>query len=150
MKKIFLVAALIVAAFFVAVAASAVFAQGTNSTGEAPPQVVINWQTLTDIGESAPIALVIAFLSSLAGYLSATPPENFSLAKFLYTTLISAIVSFLTLYAHWNYATVETWLANGFITWYIWKASNIIAQFIILRFSKAATTVTAQPTTPPK
>jgi opacity protein-like surface antigen len=150
MKKIFLVAVLIVAAFFVAVAASVVFAQGTNSTSEAPPQVAINWQTLSEVGEAAPIALVIAFLSSMAGYLSATPPENFSLAKFLYTALISAIVSFLTLYAHWSYATVETWLANGFITWYIWKASNIIAQFIISRFSKAAATVTAQATGPAK
>jgi hypothetical protein len=151
MKKIFLVAVLIVAAFFVT--AHVVFAQSTNSTStsnQAPPTVTINWQTLTEVGEAAPIALVIAFLSSLAGYLSATPPENFSLAKFLYTALISAIVGFLTLYAHWNYATVQVWLANGFITWYIWKASNIIAQFIISQFSKAATTVTAQATGPPK
>jgi hypothetical protein len=141
--------AFLVVAVALAAAAPVVFAQGTNSTSTAPPQVTINWQSLTDIGEAAPIALVIAFLSSLAGYLSSTPPESFSLAKFLYTALISAIVSFLTLYAHWNYATVQIWLANGFITWYIWKASNIVAQFVISRFSKPATTTPAA-TGPPK
>jgi hypothetical protein len=144
------VLALLAVAMALALAAPAVFAQATNSTSQAPPAVNINWSTLQDIGEAAPIAIVIALLSSLAGYLSATPPESFSLAKFLYTALISAIVSFLTLYAGWNYATVQIWLANGFITWYIWKGSNIIAQFIISRFSKPATTVTAQATGPPK
>jgi hypothetical protein len=145
----FLVAVLALVA--VTMAAHVVFAQGTNSTSnQAPPGVAIDWQTLSQIGEAAPIALVIAFLSSLAGYLSSTPPESFSLAKFLYTALISAIVGFLTLYAHWNYATIQVWLANGFITWYIWKASNITAQFVISRFSKPATTATATASGPPK
>jgi hypothetical protein len=134
----FLVAVFIVAALFVA--APVVFAQGPS---EAPPAVAIDWQTLGQIGEATPIALVVALFSSLAGYLSSTPPESFSLAKFLYTALISGAIGFLTLYAGWNYAMIQTWLANGFITWYLWKASNIIAKFIVSRFGKPATTTPA-------
>jgi hypothetical protein len=145
-KKILFVVVLALLAVWLA--APVVFAQGTNSTTEAPPGVAIDWKTLSQIGEAAPIAIIIALVSSLAGYLSSTPPESFSLAKFLYTALISAIVSFLTLYAGWNYATVQIWFANGFITWYLWKASNIIVNFTISRFSKSATT-TSTATGPP-
>jgi hypothetical protein len=134
-KKIFFV--VVLALLAVCIAAPVVFAQGGS---EAPPGVAIDWQILSQIGEAMPIAIVVALASSLAGYLSSTPPESFSLAKFLYTALISAIIAFLTLYARWDYATVQTWLANGFITWYLWKASNIIAKFIVSRFGKPATT----------
>jgi hypothetical protein len=44
-----------------------------------------------------PIALLIAFLTCLAGYLSKTPPEQFKLANFLFTLLISVTIGTLTL-----------------------------------------------------
>ena len=77
-----------------------------------------------------PTALVIAFANCLVGYLSKTPPEQFKLADFLYTILISLTIGVLTMYFGWNYATIQTWFANGFLTWYVWKLATILAKII--------------------
>jgi hypothetical protein len=34
----------------------------------------------------------------------------------------------VTIAAGWSYELVQQWLANGFITWYIWKLAEIIAK----------------------
>jgi hypothetical protein len=117
-------------------------------TGTSPPDLPFEWiHALWSAAQASPIALIIAFASSLAGYLSCTPPESFSLGKFLYTALISGLIGFLTLIAGWNYSAIQQWLANGFLTWYIWKVSNIIANLITKKFGPASL-ATASPSSP--
>jgi glycopeptide antibiotics resistance protein len=89
----------------------------------------------------------------MVGYLSKTPPEDFKLEYFLFTILISFIVAMGTTFLHWTYTDIQTWLANGFVTWYIWKGATIIAK--ILRKQTAIATNSAAtgpgpPTTIPK
>jgi hypothetical protein len=79
----------------------------------------------------------MALITSLAGYFSKTAPEDFKLENFLFTTLISFLVGFLSIYAGWSYSQVELWLANGFLTWYIWKLAKILARTITKKFVPA-------------
>jgi hypothetical protein len=78
--------------------------------------------------KAAPIGIITALVTSLAGYLSKTPGENFKLENFCFTAVISFLVGLLTVYGGWSYAQIELWLANGFLTWYIWKVAKIIAK----------------------
>jgi len=72
----------------------------------------------------------MAFATVAAGYLSKTKPEEFKLANFIFTLVISVTIGTLTIYTGWTYAQIELWLANGFLTWYIWKLSTILARII--------------------
>jgi hypothetical protein len=94
---------------------------------------------------ATPISLIIAFINCIAGYFSKTGPEDFKLEYFIYTILISLVIGLLTVYMGWSYTMIETWLANGFLTWYIWKGTKIIAGAI----AKHANW-TPQPTGPPE
>ncbi len=69
------------------------------------------------------------FATVAAGYLSKTKPKNL-LENFIFTLLISLTIETLTVYAGWTYAQIELWLANGFLTWYIWKLSTILVKII--------------------
>ena len=144
-KRIVLV--FVLALLALAVAMPVAFAQTvTNSTssGGPPPFDFASMQTIQTLGLSVPVALVVAIISCLAGYLAQTPPESFNLAKFLYTFMVSVIVGFFTIVMGWNYSTLLPWLANGFITWYLWKASNILASYITSHFNtSASTTITS-------
>jgi len=60
--------------------------------------------------------------------LSKTPPQNFKLENVAFTAIISFLIGFLTVYGGWSYAQIELWLANGFLTGYIWKIAKIIAR----------------------
>jgi hypothetical protein len=142
-KRIVLV--FVLALLALAVAMPVVFAQASNSTATSgpPPFNFASMQTIQTLGLSVPVALVVAILSCLAGYLAQTPPESFSLAKFLYTFMVSVIVGFFTIVLGWDYSTLLPWLANGFITWYLWKASNILAGYITSHFSPATSASTS-------
>jgi hypothetical protein len=78
--------------------------------------------------KATPIGVLMALVTSLAGYLSKTPEENFRLENFAFTGVISFLIGFLTVYGGWSYTQIELWLANGFLTWYIWKVAKIIAK----------------------
>jgi len=127
MKKIFFAVILVFASiltFF------PVFAQD-KATQMSPPELPIQViHGIWALAVATPIGLVIAFFNCLAGYLSKTSPENFKLENFIYTVLISLVIGFLTVYAGWTYTMVEMWLANGFLTWYIWKMASILARII--------------------
>ena len=90
--------------------------------------------------KAAPVAIIMALITSLAGYFSKTAPENFKLENFLFTTLISFMVGFLSIYAGWSYSQIELWLANGFLTWYIWKLAKILARTITKKLSPTPAT----------
>lgn len=121
MKKIVFAVVLVLLALCVAVP---VFAQES-----APPEVPYDWiYGIWTTAKATPIAILVALATCLAGYLSKTPAEQFRLESFVFTVLISLVIGFLTLYAGWTYATVQMWLANGFLTWYIWKLAKIIAK----------------------
>ena len=149
-KRILLV--VVLALLALAVAMPFAFAQASNSTATSgpPPFNFASIQTIQTLGLSVPVALVVAILSCLAGYLAQTPPESFSLAKFLYTFMVSVIVGFFTIVLGWDYSTLLPWLANGFITWYLWKASNILASYITKRFSPTSPASAATATVAPK
>jgi hypothetical protein len=49
--------------------------------------------------------------------------------------LISFAIGFLSIYAGWSYSNIELWLANGFLTWYIWKIARILARIITKKFA---------------
>ena len=72
----------------------------------------------------------MAFATVAASYLSKTKPTEFKLENFVLTLLISLTIGTLTIYAGWTYAQIELWLANGFLTWYIWKLATILARTI--------------------
>ena len=108
---------------------------------DAPPEVPLQWiQGVWSASKAAPVAIVMALITSLAGYFSRTAPENFKLENFLFTTLISFLVGFLSIYAGWSYASIELWLANGFLTWYIWKLAKTLAKTITKRLSPTPST----------
>ena len=70
---------------------------------ETPPEVPLQWiHGIWAATKAAPVAIVIALITSLAGYFSKTAPENFKLENFLFTTLISFLVGFLSIYAGWS------------------------------------------------
>ena len=102
-----------------------VFAQG----GPAPtPGFEPVYEVFKALGYAAPIALIMGLVTSLLGYLRETPPENFELAKFLYTALISLIIGVATIYGGWTYAQVQEWLANGCLTLYLYWVAKVIAK----------------------
>lgn len=80
------------------------------------------------IGYSMPIAVIMGLFTCLLGYLKQTPPEQFTLAKFIYTALISLIIGIATIYGGWTYAQVQEWLANGALTLYIYWIAKVIAK----------------------
>jgi len=49
--------------------------------------------------------------------------EAFKLENF-FTILISFIIGVSTVYGGWFYVMIEQWLANGFLTWYLWKVAK--------------------------
>jgi hypothetical protein len=113
------------------------FAQDEGPTGGVPTEWIYGvWAAV----KAAPIAIVVALVTCLAGFLSKTPPENFSLSKFIATAFISLLIGFLTVFAGWNYTMVQEWFANGFMPWYIWKAAEIVARIIGKKFSLASNT----------
>jgi hypothetical protein len=123
MRKAYFVFAVIPALLVLALAFPVMAAE------DAPPEVPLEWvHGIWAAAKAAPVAIVMALITSLAGYFSKTAPENFKLENFLFTTLISFLVGFLSIYVGWSYASIELWLANGFLTWYIWKATKIIAK----------------------
>jgi hypothetical protein len=135
MRKAFFVFAVIPALLVLALAAPVMAAE------EAPPEVPLEWvHGIWAAAKAAPVAIVMALITSLAGYFSKTAPENFKLENFLFTTLISFLIGLLSIYAGWSYASIELWLANGFLTWYIWKLAKILARTITKRFSHTPAT----------
>jgi hypothetical protein len=95
------------------------------------PDIPVEWiYTVWATAKAVPIALLIAFVTCLAGYLSKTPPEQFKLANFLFTLLISVTIGTLTVMFGWTYTSIQQWFANGFITWYTWKLAEILAKII--------------------
>jgi hypothetical protein len=130
-KKIVL--AVIMALTILSAAAPVVFAQE-----ETPPEVPLQWlHGIWAAAKAAPIAIIMALITSLAGYFSKTSPEKFKLENFLFTTLISFAIGFLSIYAGWSYNNIELWLANGFLTWYLWKIAKILAKVITKKFMPA-------------
>jgi hypothetical protein len=111
---------------------------------ETPPEVP--YQAIHAIWAAtvaAPIALAVGFATCIVGYLSKTSPEQFKVTNFVYTALISLTIGFLTIYAGWSYTQIELWLANGFLTWYIWKLATIAARIIAKK--QIATTAAGPP-----
>jgi hypothetical protein len=130
-KKIVL--AVIMTLTILSAAAPVVFAQE-----ETPPEVPLQWvHGIWSAAKAAPVAIIMALITSLAGYFSKTGPENFKLENFLFTILISFLVGFLSIYAGWSYSNIELWLANGFLTWYLWKIAKILARVITKKFALA-------------
>lgn len=113
---------------------------------EAPPEVPYDaMHALYAVGQAAPMAFLMAFLTCLAGYGSKTKPEEFKLANFIYTALISLAIGTITTFAGLTTesakAWITMWIANGFLTWYVWKVAKIIANWITKngRFALPAT-----------
>lgn len=125
MKKIILAIFLVLTALIaISVAIPIVCAQD-----EAPPEVSWDWiHGVWAVAKATPIALVIAFATTLVGYLSKTDPEKFRLDYFIFTALISFVVGIATIVIKLPYDQWYSWLANGFMTWYIWKVARIIAK----------------------
>jgi hypothetical protein len=108
------------------------------ATDEAPPEVSFESMRLVyAVGIATPMGFFIAFLTCMAGYASKTSPEQFKVENVIYTALISITIGFLMVYsglAQTNAATMAiTWLANGYITWYIWKFSLMAAKTLARR-----------------
>ena len=111
------------------------FAAPVMAAEDAPPEVPLQWvHGIWAATKAAPIAIIMALITSLAGYFGKTAPEKFKLENFLFTTLISFAIGFLSIYAGWSYANIELWLANGFLTWYLWKIAKILARVITKKF----------------
>lgn len=130
-KKIVL--AVIMALTIFSAAAPVVFAQ-EETPPEVPYQAV---QAIWALAKATPIAFIMAFATVAAGYLSKTKPTEFKLPNFIFTLLISLTIGTLTIYAGWTYTQIELWLANGFLTWYIWKIATILARVITKKFVPA-------------
>ena len=77
-----------------------------------------------------PTGFVVGFVTSMLGYLRTTPPENFSLSKFLATLILSVLIGTLTGYLGWDYTTAVEWLANAGITVWIYWFANIVVQMV--------------------
>jgi len=100
--------------------------------GETAPAPTPGFEPIYEIfkalGYSAPIAVLVGLFTCLLGYFKQTPPEQFNLAKFLYTALISLIIGVATIYGGWTYMEVQQWLANGALTLYIYWIAKVIAK----------------------
>jgi len=105
-----------------------VFAQGEGEAVPVTPGFEPIYEVFRAMGYAAPIAVIMGLVTSLLGYLRETPPEEFELAKFLYTALISLIIGIATIYGGWSYAEVQQWLANGCLTLYIYWLAKVIAK----------------------
>ena len=111
--------------------ATVAIAQGPPSDAPADnqPEIPYEWiHTVWAAAKATPIGILVALATSLAGYLSKTPEEKFKLENLAFTAIISFLIGILTVYAGWSYGQIELWLANGFLTWYIWKVAKIIAK----------------------
>ena len=109
---------------------------------DVPPEIPIEAiKAIWAFAIATPMGFLMAFLTCLAGYASKTPPENFKLDHFLYTALISIIIGSIFLYSGLPQQSatifVVTWLADGFISWYVWKGTKIFAAIITKRFLPA-------------
>lgn len=136
----------VILALLVLALATQVLASPVLAVEEPPPEVSLQWiQGVWTAAKATPIALVIALITCLAGYFSKTGPEEFKLESFLFTVLISFTVGFLSIYAGWSYTNIQLWLANGFLTWYLWKIAKILARIITKKF--VLTTGPGPPTT---
>jgi hypothetical protein len=140
LKRI-LIFAVVSALLALAVAVPVVLAQNQ------PPEEPYDWiHGIWVAARATPIAVILALLNCIAGYLSKTPAEKFKLENFVYTALISFTIGVGTLYAGWSYSTIQLWFANGFLTWYLWKVSEIIARK--LHFTRQVTLASGP--SPPK
>jgi len=123
--------------------AAPAYAQAENVTEEVPPSVTYGAiQAAYALGIATPMGFFIAFITCLAGYASKTKPEEFKVENLIYTALISILIGFMTTYASLtglNAATAIAWLANGYITWYIWKISRIAANRLTKKYIQPAT-----------
>ena len=109
---------------------------------DVPPEIPIEAiKAIWAFAIATPMGFLMAFLTCLAGYASKTPPENFKLDHFLYTALISIIIGSIFLYSGLPQQSatifVVTWLADGFISWYVWKGTKIFATIITKRILPA-------------
>jgi len=86
------------------------------------------YEVFKALGYASPIAIIMGIFTCLLGYFKQTPPEQFDLAKFLYTALISLIIGIATIYGGWTYTEVQEWLANGALTLYIYWIAKVIAK----------------------
>jgi hypothetical protein len=116
---------------------------------ETPPALpieVING--IWAVAVATPLGFLVAFFTCLAGYASKTPPEQFKLDHFLYTAIISVSIGAIFMFSGLPQTSITifvvTWFANGYITWYIWKATKIAAGIITNHFIP---TPTGPPTT---
>ena len=119
MKKMFFAVILVLLAL--SVVGFALAEEGSEPTSEVPYEWI---HGIWAAAKAMPIAIITALFTCIAGYLSKTPPQNFKLENVAFTAIISFVISFLTVYAGWTYAQIELWLANGFLTWYIWKLAK--------------------------
>ena len=127
MKRIFF--ACILASCLATVLSLMAVAFAQEPSPEPVPPVPYEWiHAVWAAVKTTPIGVLMALATSLAGYLSKTPGENFKLENFAFTAIISFLIGFLTVYGGWSYAQIELWLANGFLTWYVWKVAKIIAK----------------------
>lgn len=125
------VALALVLAFTLIMFAASAFAQTENATEVPPPMEYGAIQAVYALGIATPMGFLIAFITCLAGYASKTSPEQFKVENLIYTALISILIGFITTYTGLtglNGVTAIAWLANGYITWYIWKLSRITAK----------------------
>lgn len=122
-------------ALTVALAYPAFAAEAEEVPPEIPYEVI---KGIWSVAIATPMGFIIAFFTCLAGYLSKTPPENFKLDHFLYTALISVIIGSIFMFSGLPQQSaaifVVTWLADGFISWYVWKGTKIFAAIITKRF----------------
>ena len=80
MRKAYFVFAVIPALLVLALAFPVMAAE------EAPPEVPLQWvHGIWTAAKAAPVAIVMALITSLAGYFSKTAPENFKLENFFFT-----------------------------------------------------------------
>jgi hypothetical protein len=110
---------------------------------EAPPALpieVING--IWALAVATPLGFLVAFFTCLAGYASKTPPEQFKLDHFLYTAIISVSIGAIFMFSGLPQTSIAvfvvTWIADGYVTWYIWKATKIAAGIITKHFLPAA------------
>lgn len=114
-------------------AASTAITVVTAQEQETPPEMPYEAvHALYAVAVATPTGFIIAFFTSVAGYFSKTKPEKFKLENFLYTALISIAIGTITVYSGLPQQNamilITTWLANGYVTWYIWKLSRIVVR----------------------
>jgi len=81
----------------------------------------------------------------LLGYMKQATPQNFKLAEFISTALISLIIGIATIYGGWAYTDIAQWLGNGGLTVWVYWAAKITAKKLW-----PSLTVTATDAGPPK